>query len=136
MAEHIQRFLSGSGDRLQHTVTHYRACIRVSADNPMVSQTSKNAKGQGLTTLTPNYLCMQCSSTVTSQGRYEHGKATSHRFCNCFPNLQEYIHLLMYLDIDSKNGSLFCQMCDDYVYDPTLEEMRIRKYGTGYFSGM
>lgn len=27
-------------------------------------------------------------------------------------------------------------MCNDYVYDPTLEELRIRKYGTGSLSGM
>lgn len=45
-------------------------------------------------------------------------------------------HKLTFADVDSKNGSLFCQMCNDYVYDPTLEELRIRKYGTGSLSGM
>jgi len=29
---------------------------------------------------------------------------------------------------------LFCQMCNDFVYDPTLEELRVRKLGTGTFS--
>lgn len=115
--EHIQLFLSGPGDRLQSTITHYKNCIRVAADTPIVPQTSKNSKGQPLTTLTPNYLCLQCNSIVTSQGRVDHGKTTSHRFY-----------------VDSKNGSLFCQMCNDYVYDPTLEELRIRKYGTGSLS--
>jgi ubiquitin carboxyl-terminal hydrolase 22/27/51 len=27
-------------------------------------------------------------------------------------------------------------MCDDFVYDPTLEELRLRKIGTGSFSSM
>jgi ubiquitin carboxyl-terminal hydrolase 22/27/51 len=134
-AEHIQLFLTGPTERLQHTVTHYRDCIRVSADNPTVPQTTRNSKGQGLTTLTPNYLCMQCTSTVTSRGRIEHGKATNHRFCRDTPN-STVIALADLSDIDSKNGSLFCQMCDDYVYYPTLEEMRIRKYGTGSLSGV
>jgi len=26
-------------------------------------------------------------------------------------------------------------MCDDFVWDPTLEEMRLRKLGTGSFTG-
>lgn len=26
-------------------------------------------------------------------------------------------------------------MCDDFVWDPTLEELRVRKIGTGSFSG-
>ncbi|PQE14363.1 hypothetical protein CJF30_00006953 [Rutstroemia sp. NJR-2017a BBW] len=31
-------------------------------------------------------------------------------------------------------GALFCQMCNDFVWDPTLEELRVRKIGTGSFS--
>lgn len=38
-------------------------------------------------------------------------------------------------DIESKSGSLYCQICDDIVWDPTLEELRLRKIGTGSFSG-
>lgn len=38
-------------------------------------------------------------------------------------------------DIESKSGSLYCQICDDIVWDPTLEELRVRKIGTGSFSG-
>ncbi|KAF3763696.1 hypothetical protein M406DRAFT_84461 [Cryphonectria parasitica EP155] len=36
--------------------------------------------------------------------------------------------------VDSKTGSLFCHMCDDFVWDPTLEDLRNRKIGTGTFS--
>ncbi len=38
-------------------------------------------------------------------------------------------------DVDSRSGALFCQFCEDFVWDPTLEELRVRKIGTGSFSG-
>lgn len=38
------------------------------------------------------------------------------------------------LDVDSRSGALYCQMCDDIVWDPTFEEMRLKKIGTGTFS--
>jgi hypothetical protein len=38
------------------------------------------------------------------------------------------------LDVESRTGALFCQMCNDFVWDPTLEELRVRKIGTGSFS--
>lgn len=43
---------------------------------------------------------------------------------------------LTLLDVDSRNGALYCQICDDLVWDPTLEELRLRKIGTGSFSGI
>jgi hypothetical protein len=43
--------------------------------------------------------------------------------------------MLTFLDVESRTGCLFCQMCDDFVWDPTLEEMRLRKLGTGSFTG-
>lgn len=42
---------------------------------------------------------------------------------------------LTFTDVDSRNGALYCQICDDLVWDPTLEELRLRKIGTGSFSG-
>lgn len=41
---------------------------------------------------------------------------------------------MTYLDVESRTGALFCQMCNDFVWDPTLEELRVRKIGTGSFS--
>ena len=38
------------------------------------------------------------------------------------------------LVVDSRSGALYCQMCDDLVWDPTFEELRVRKIGTGSFS--
>lgn len=44
------------------------------------------------------------------------------------------VYLLTNTDVDSRNGSLYCQICDDFVWDPTFEELRVRKIGTGTFS--
>lgn len=41
---------------------------------------------------------------------------------------------MTYSDVESRTGALFCQMCSDFVWDPTLEELRVRKIGTGSFS--
>lgn len=73
---------SGSTDRLKNTVNHYKNCLRVIFDNtPIVPQTSKTAKNLPFTTLTPNYLCLQCTTTTTAQDRIKHGTETLHRFC-------------------------------------------------------
>lgn len=45
--------------------------------------------------------------------------------------IQDWSH---YADVDSRSGALFCQFCQDFVWDPTLEELRVRKIGTGSFS--
>jgi hypothetical protein len=38
-------------------------------------------------------------------------------------------------DVDSRTGYVYCQMCDDLIWDPTFEELRIRKMGTASFWG-
>jgi ubiquitin carboxyl-terminal hydrolase 22/27/51 len=71
---------------MKNTITHYKNCLRVIFDNtPIVPQTSKTAKNQPFTSLTPNYLCLQCTTTTTAQGRISHGTETLHRFCMCDP---------------------------------------------------
>ena len=85
LAEHIQGFLTGPPERLEKTIMHYKNCLRVIFDHtPIVPQTSKSSKGQVLTSLTPNYLCLQCSTTTTEHDCLEHGNETSHRFCTSF----------------------------------------------------
>ncbi|KAG7136402.1 ubiquitin carboxyl-terminal hydrolase 8 like protein [Verticillium longisporum] len=47
---------------------------------------------------------------------------------------QSVHHYKMILHVDSRSGTLYCQICDDLVWDPTLEDLRVRKMGTGTFS--
>ena len=39
--------------------------------------------------------------------------------------------MLNMLDVESRNGCLYCQMCDDFIFDPTFEDLRLRKSGRG-----
>ena len=76
--------LSGGGpERMNKSIYNYKTCLRVIFENtPIVPQTSRTSKGHPFTSLTPNYLCLQCSATTTEPERIEHGEKTSHRFCN------------------------------------------------------
>ena len=47
----------------------------------LVPQTSTNQDGRPVTSLTANYLCLQCPTTVTEDDRLKHGNKKSHRFC-------------------------------------------------------
>ena len=82
--EHVEKFLMNpdSRDLMEKTVQHYKTCLRVIFENtPIIPQTAKTSKDQAFTTLTPNYLCIQCSVTTTDKGRRMHGEETKHRFC-------------------------------------------------------
>ncbi|KAL2151585.1 hypothetical protein VTH82DRAFT_6683 [Thermothelomyces myriococcoides] len=116
--EHLQRLFNQDQATTNTSIQHYKAILRSIFDtNPLVSQTSKTADGVVVTSLTPTYLCLQCPSTLTEDDRIKHGSKRSHRFY-----------------VDSKSGALYCQMCDDIVWDPTFEELRLKKIGTGTFS--
>ncbi|KAI0474260.1 ubiquitin carboxyl-terminal hydrolase [Xylaria cf. heliscus] len=116
--EHVQLLLSNSQDVTNSSIQYYKMLLRVIFDkDPLISQTSKALDGQITTSLTSNYLCLQCSAILPEEERVKHGNKKSHRFY-----------------VDSRNGSLFCQFCEDFVWDPTLEDLRIRKMGTGSFS--
>ncbi|CRK29292.1 hypothetical protein BN1708_004951 [Verticillium longisporum] len=116
--EHVQMLLSQSQDTTNQSVHHYKMILRnIFEQTPLVPQTSKNNDGQPVTSLTANYLCLQCSSIVSEEERLKHGNKKQHRFY-----------------VDSRSGTLYCQICDDLVWDPTLEDLRVRKMGTGTFS--
>ncbi|KAI9743293.1 MAG: hypothetical protein M1818_003139 [Claussenomyces sp. TS43310] len=116
--EHLQRLLTKSPEVTTNTIQHYKMLLRVIFDNtPIIPQTSRSNDRPPVTSLTPNYLCLQCPSTITERERTKHGKLKAH---------------MMY--VDSRSGGLFCQMCGDFVWDPTLEDLRVRKIGTGSFS--
>lgn len=116
--EHLQLLFTDSQELMNSSIRYYKMLLRVIFDNtPIVPQTSKSLDGVAVTSLTSNYLCLQCSSIVSEEDRIKHGQKKSHRFY-----------------VDSRSGALFCQLCDDFVWDPTLEELRVRKIGTGSFS--
>ncbi|ETS02669.1 hypothetical protein MKX07_006860 [Trichoderma sp. CBMAI-0711] len=116
--EHVQILLCQSQEVMNSSIAHYKMILRGIFDTtPILSQTSTNQEGRPVTSLTSNYLCLQCPVTLSEEDRLKHGTEKLHRFY-----------------VDSRTGALYCQICDDLVWDPTLEELRVRKIGTGTFS--
>ncbi|KAI5925615.1 ubiquitin carboxyl-terminal hydrolase [Camillea tinctor] len=116
--EHLQRLLCSSQEAMNSSIQYYKMLLRVIFDNtPIIPQTSKDPTGTVATSLTSNYLCLQCPAIVPDEDRAKHGDKKMHRFY-----------------VDSRSGALFCQFCDDFIWDPTLEDLRVRKIGTGSFS--
>ncbi|CAH0050096.1 unnamed protein product [Clonostachys solani] len=116
--EHVQRLLTQGQEVMNSSISHYKMILRGIFDTiPIVPQTTSK-DGRPVTSITSNFLCLQCPTTLDENERLNHGSKKQHRFY-----------------VDSRSGSLYCQMCDDLVWDPTFEDLRIRKMGTGSFSG-
>ncbi|KAI9738347.1 MAG: hypothetical protein M1834_008845 [Cirrosporium novae-zelandiae] len=58
----------------------------------------------GLISLRPYLFCLQCPSTFTLVEKYKHIKEKAHFF-----------------SVDSRSGTVFCNSCNDFVYDPHLD---------------
>ncbi|KAK3320069.1 ubiquitin carboxyl-terminal hydrolase-like protein [Cercophora scortea] len=116
--EHVQRLFNQDQATTNTSIQHYKMILRSIFDTtPLIPQTAKPMDSAAVTILTPTYLCLQCPSTLTEEDRAKHGHKKAHRFY-----------------VDSRSGGVYCQMCDDIVWDPTFEELRLRKIGTGTFS--
>lgn len=67
---------------MNSSIAHYKMILRGIFDaTPIVPQTSTNQEGRPVTSLTSNYLCLQCPTTVSEDDRLKHGTKKSHRFC-------------------------------------------------------
>ncbi|KAK3384793.1 ubiquitin carboxyl-terminal hydrolase-like protein [Podospora didyma] len=119
--EHLQRLFNQDQATTNTSISHFKQILRRILDvSPVLKQTAKPVEGppnEVAVTLTPTYHCLQCPSIVTEEDRAKHGTKKAHRFY-----------------VDSRSGALYCQMCDDLVWDSTLEDLRLRKFGTGTFS--
>jgi len=81
-SEHVQRLFGQSQDVTNNSISHYKIILRKIFDQaPLVPQTYKTGEGQPITTLTSNYLCLQCPTTLTFGEMKTHGSKKSHRFC-------------------------------------------------------
>lgn len=80
--EHIQRLLTKSPEVTTNTIQHYKMLLRVIFDKtPVIPQTTKSIDKRPVTTLKPNFLCLQCPTTCTAQDRHRHGELKAHMFC-------------------------------------------------------
>ncbi|KZF18900.1 ubiquitin carboxyl-terminal hydrolase 2 [Xylona heveae TC161] len=113
--EHLQELLSHSQETIQSSLRGYIALQRaIFTKHSMVSQTAKFIKGRyerQFTSFTPTYLCLQCPTICTQEEKTSHWNSKRHSFA-----------------VESRSGCLYCHCCEDFVYDPMLEDIRLAKH--------
>lgn len=63
---------------------------------------------------------------MTEEVRDRHFDAKGHAFCTYIGTPCDY-ELTLESAVESREGYLYCQGCNDYVYDPILENIRLQK---------
>lgn len=93
-----------------------------------ISQTRRSPNNEiGRPTLLPTYLCLQCPSVHDEAQRNKHWQSKGHAFCKFDNHVPAELQLTVDIAVESRNGYLYCQECDDFVYDPAMEEIRQQK---------
>lgn len=82
-AEHTQMLLTQPQENINTCINNYKSILRRIFDDvsQTIPQTARNGSGQVVTTITSNYLCLQCPDIVTEDGIPQHGDKKAHRFC-------------------------------------------------------
>lgn len=61
-------------------------------------------------TLKPTYLCLQCPTILAEDATKSHFEG---------PKAHSFF-------VESRSGHIFCHNCSDFIYDPQLEDLRMR----------
>ncbi|KAF8866191.1 cysteine proteinase [Acephala macrosclerotiorum] len=111
--------LSMTQSRINRFVKNYKnALVSITDNSPILVQHYKDKKDRTVARIGPLYLCTQCDLTFPEDRLEEHSKQEKHR-----------------IYVESRKGHVFCNMCKDFVFDPTLEALRTKKVETGSFAG-
>ncbi|KAJ4300672.1 hypothetical protein N0V90_002760 [Kalmusia sp. IMI 367209] len=107
--EHMRTMLENAR---KQTFQYYRAILQDIHEKPsVIAQTYKNASdGRPVVSLRPLYLCLQCPNIMTETDRDEHIDTKRHIF-----------------SVESRDGNVYCGDCQDFIYDPDLEDKRLQK---------
>ncbi|KAF2400123.1 ubiquitin carboxyl-terminal hydrolase-like protein 22 [Trichodelitschia bisporula] len=110
--EHIQAFKQ-SGDKSWKTFTQqYTQIVTTLREKPkLIAQTCKAARTDTFTSLRPTYLCVQCPGVFAKDSIHGHWSS---------PKQHSFF-------VESRSGHLFCHNCEDFVYDPQLEGIRLQR---------
>ncbi|KAF2664911.1 cysteine proteinase [Microthyrium microscopicum] len=109
---HIEEFHKAGENSFKTLRERYEEIIQVIRDkHPIVLQTCLNTKNVAITVLRPTFLCVQCPFIYSEEARKSHLDVKKHSFCCKVVN--------------SRNGTLYCSNCEDYVYDPLFETIRL-----------
>ncbi|KAI9752692.1 MAG: 26S proteasome regulatory subunit [Chaenotheca gracillima] len=111
--EHLQKLFSADPKTTHLSLRNYVQLLAVLYDKSRVvaqSSTPLEEGGRSITSLRPTYLCLQCPSISTLKESEKHWKTRKH----CFA-------------MESRSGCLYCYSCEDFVYDMSLEDMRLQR---------
>ncbi|KAK7528092.1 ubiquitin carboxyl-terminal hydrolase 2 [Phyllosticta citriasiana] len=107
--EHLEPLFA---ERRKVLVQQYTNIIQtIFEGHPIIPQTHRsdlNGDAAPVISLLPTYMCLQCVGIFTPELRDEHFEAKRHGF-----------------SVESKHGYVYCQQCKDFIYDPTLENVRL-----------
>ncbi|KAF2197413.1 ubiquitin carboxyl-terminal hydrolase-like protein 22 [Delitschia confertaspora ATCC 74209] len=105
--EHMRELL---GNARKAALLNYQSIVQNIHEKPsIIAQTHKN-DGRPVVSLRPLYLCLQCPNIMTEVDRDQHIERKLH----CF-------------SVDSRDGSVYCGNCLDFIYDPNLEPTRLQR---------
>ncbi|KAI5806273.1 hypothetical protein EDC01DRAFT_639370, partial [Geopyxis carbonaria] len=114
--EHIGRMFQHDSDTAKQSRQFYSSATRVALDAERLAvQTCARCSY----ILRRTYLCLQCPAAHCFGDAEGHARDTGHMF-----------------GVDSRNGHVYCFHCQDYIYDPTLEEIRIAQETAGDGGGV
>ena len=133
-AEHLQDFLNQDVKPTFQLVRHYvKALKMLYGRSALVAQTSEpktteaGRSASSLTSIAATYLCLQCSSICDKHEQAKHAKLRDHYFCRPFSTRPSVPPTDRFQAVESRSGCLFCHKCQDYVYDPSLEDLRTQR---------
>ncbi|KAF2758253.1 ubiquitin carboxyl-terminal hydrolase 2 [Pseudovirgaria hyperparasitica] len=109
--EHVQSLFKANKALAKET---YETAIQTLADprriKPQTYKSSSSENDTIVVSIKPTYLCLQCPSIMSADGRDKHHEARKHAFT-----------------VESRHGCLYCQFCRDFVYDPEFEKIRAQR---------
>ncbi|KAE8450049.1 hypothetical protein EG329_007188 [Mollisiaceae sp. DMI_Dod_QoI] len=114
--DHIRMAITSQDSLFLKNYTN--ALNTVCNNSPIIKQHYKDGKGKLVARVGPLYLCLQCDAIIPEERVESHSREKKHRIC---------------MFVESRNGNVFCNMCRDFVFDPTMEAYRTRKVDTGSF---
>ena len=86
---------------------------------------TKETPKESVSHLKATYLCLQCSDVSSLEDREVHSQAKRHRFSTS-PVFRFLENANSFVAVESRTGCLYCGLCDDFIYDPGLEKIRVK----------
>ncbi|KIV99892.1 uncharacterized protein PV09_08555 [Verruconis gallopava] len=109
--EHAHAFHKSSPQAWKTLCSQYNSVLKsLNMSSPAKSQTVRLSKESTRPSLRPSYLCLQCPNIFTEDGMKPHFEGPK-------------AHSLF---VESRSGYVFCNNCEDFIYDPYLEQLRVR----------